>query len=154
RNMKPVADLASPPMLVSKQADKFFTFAKEDAFQRVMPTIGATSAQVAEVPARVANSPYSTTEYALGGFVGTQLESNADAPLRIRQATMTRVLNALLIEREIRVANLLLTSGNLDSSVVTTIAAGSQWDGGASSNPVNDLLTQLRASWGEITDIF
>jgi hypothetical protein len=153
RNEKPIADVVSPPFLVDKPSNKFFTFAKEDAFQRALPSIGATSAQVNEIAPRVANSTYSTIEYALGGFVGTQLEAAADAPLRIRQATMTRVLNALLIEREIRVANAVTTAATWDSTVVTTILAAAKWNGGASADPVNDLLTQMRASWGEITGI-
>ena len=89
----------------------------------------------------------------LGGWVGTQLEAAADAPLRIRQATMTRVLNALLIEREIRVATAVTTASTWDSTVVTTLGATAKWDGGSSSDPVNDLLTQLRASWGRVTGV-
>lgn len=153
RNEPPMADVFAPPLLRTKPSDKYYTFDKNDAFQRAAPVVGATSAQVAEISPRLANATFTTTEYALGGFVGTQLEAAADAALRIRQATITRVLNALLIEREIRVSTLATTSGTWDSSVVATILAGAKWNGGASSDPVADLHARMEASWGEPTGI-
>jgi hypothetical protein len=153
RNEAPMADMFAPPLLRTKPSDKYYTFAKEDAFQRATPIVGATSAQVAEVSPRLANATFTTIEYALGGFVGTQLEAAADAPLRIRQATMTRVLNALMIEREIRVATLATTAANWDSTVVSTVLAAAKWNGGASSDPIADLHARAEASWGDPTGI-
>ncbi len=153
RNEAPMADMFSPPLLRTKPSDKYYTFAKEDAFQRATPIVGATTAAVNEVAPRIANATFNTIEYALGGFVGTQLEAAADAPLRIRQATMTRVLNALMIEREIRVATLATTAANWDSTVVTTLGAGAKWNGGASSDPIADIHGRAEASWGDPTGI-
>lgn len=153
RNETPIADVFAPPLLRTKPSDKYYTFDKYDAFQRATPVIGATSAQVAEVSPRLANSTFTTIEYALGGFVGTQLEAAADAPLRIRQATMTRVLNALMLERELRVATLATTAASWDSSVVATVLAAAKWNGGASSDPIADIHARVEASWGEITGI-
>lgn len=153
RNQGPLADVYAPPILVNEISGSYYTFAKEDAFQRAQPTVGGTSAQVNEIAPRIANSPFTTVEYALGGFVGTQLGAAADAPLRIRQATMTRVVNALLLEREVRVSAKALNAAIWDTSVVTTIAAGAKWNGGASSNPITDLHTQIRASWGVVSAI-
>lgn len=144
-----VADVIAPPILVNKPTDKYYTFAKEDAFQRATPIIGAAGAQVMEVQPRLANATYNTVEYALGGFVTTQLESMADAALKLRRAFALRIYKVLMIERELRVATMLTTSANFDSSVVTTIAAGSQWDGGASADPVKDVHTQVEKAWAE-----
>lgn len=151
RNELPMADMFAPPLLVAKPSDKYFTFAKEDAFQRAMPTVGTTSAAVAEIAPRLANATFTTVEYALGGFVGTQLEAAADAPLRIRQATMARILNALLIEREIRVSALALLSTTWDSTVYTSLAVGAKWNGGVSSDPVKDIQDKMETSWGKPT---
>lgn len=153
RNEQPMADMYAAPLLVQKPSDKYYTFAKEDAFQRAMPTVGGTSAQVAEIAPRIANATYTCIEYALGGFVGVQLEAAADAPLRIRQATMTRILNALLIERELRVATLATTSTTWDSTVYTSLAAGAKWNGGASSDPVKDIQDKMETSWGKPTGL-
>lgn len=153
KNNAPMADQFAPPLLVGKPSDKYYTFAKEDAFQRAMPTIGATAAQVNEIAPRIANATFTAIEYALGGFVGTQLEAAADAPLRIRQATMTRILNALTIERELRVATLATTSGTWDSTVYSSLAAGAKWNGGASSDPIADIHLKQETSWGDVTGI-
>lgn len=152
RNEPPIADLMSPPLLAPKASDKYWEFAKEDAFQRAIPNLGAPGA-VGEVAPRLGNQTYSTTEYALAGWVPTQVEANADAPLRILQATTRRVMNALMIERELRVSTLLTTSGNWNSAQVATIAAGAEWNGGASSDPIKNLHDRIEASFGGITGI-
>ncbi len=151
KNDVPLADIYSPPILVNVPSAKYYTFAKEDAFQRAMPSIGATSAQVNEIAPRLENAQFAVTEYALGGFVGTQLESAADAPLKIRRATVDRVLNALLLERELRVAALAMASGTWDSTVYTALAAAAKWNGGLSSNPIKDFQDRIETSWGTPT---
>jgi hypothetical protein len=153
RNEVPMADMFAPPLRVGKPSAKYYTFDKNDAFQRALP-VGASSASgVAEIPSRLSNATYTTVERALGGFVGTEIEAAADAPLRIRQATAKRVMNALNIEREIRVQSLARTSGNWDSSVVATVSAGAKWNGGASSDPLADIHARLENSWGAVTGI-
>lgn len=150
-NFKPVADLFAPPLLVDKQVNNYFQFAREDAFQRAMPSVGAGGATVGEIAPRLSNSQYSCVERALGGWVSTQLAANADAPLKIEQATARRVMNALLLEREIRVQSLARTTGNWDTNLAVTIAAGFQWNGGASSDPVKDLQAIQELMSGECT---
>ena len=144
-----VADVIAPPILVNKPNDVYYTFAKEDAFQRAMPIVGAAGGQVAEVQPRVANTSFQTVEYAIGGFIEQQLEAAADPALKLRQAFAQRIYKILMIERELRVATLLTTSGNYDSSVVVTLAAGSQWNGGASSDPVKDIHGRVEAAWAD-----
>ena len=153
RNFKPIADMGSPPVLVNKQSDKYWIFSDKDAFQLVEPIMGAGGAQVPEVNPRLSNTPFSTVEFALGGFVPTQVEANADAPLKIRQATLKRVLIALLMRRELRVANLLTSASNWNSNNVVTLGAGFQWDGGGSSDPIKDLHGRIEQSLGEISGI-
>ena len=153
RNFKPIADMAAPPVVVTKQSDKYWIFSQNDAFQLVEPIVGAGGAQVPEVNPRLSNNPFTTIEYALGSFVPTQVESNADAPLKIRQAALKRVLVSLLMRREIRVANLLSTSSNWNSNNVVTLGAGFQWDGGGNSDPIHDLHSRIEQSLGEISGI-
>ena len=153
KNAPPLADIACPVLLANKQVDDFWQFQKEDAFQRAAPIGAAGGAQVPEISPRLAFAQYSTRERALGGYVSTQLDANADAPLRILQATTKRVMNALVLEREIRVQNLLQTSGNWASGNVVTLGAGYQWDGGANSDPVHDLQSRIEASWTPVTGI-
>lgn len=146
RNNPPMADVISPPVMSSKQSDYFWQFAKEDAFQRALPVGGAGGAIVHEVNPRPSNTLYGTVGRSLGGFLATELQANADPALKISQATMRRIVNALLLEREIRCANLYGASGSYDSSVVA--AATAPWNGGAASDPVNDILARKHTFWG------
>ena len=149
----PVADIASPPLLVDHQSDKYWVFSQNDAYQVAAPIVGSGGSQAAEIPPRLANQSYIATEYALGYFVPTQLEANQDAALNIRKAALKRVLNNLMQRREQRVANLLSTSGNWNSNNVVTLGSGFQWDGGASSDPVHDIHTRMEQSLGDVTGI-
>lgn len=152
-NEAPIADLVAPPLLVGKQTDDYFQFAKEDAFQRVSPLQTAGGGEPGEVSPRLSNAQYSAKGRALAGWVSTEVSANEDVPLRILQATMRRVIGALELEREIRVQAKFGVSTAYDSSVVTTLTSGFQWDGGASSDPIKDIHTQMLASWGPITGI-
>lgn len=148
-----VADIACPPVIVDKASNKFNTWDKENAFKRVLPVGGSAGGAVPEVNPSLSSATYTTVEYALGAFVPTNVQTNADAPLRPYQAAVKRVMNALLLEREIRVATLLKTSGNWDSSVVSTLGATAKWNGGASSDPVLDLHTKIESSYMPVTGI-
>ena len=147
-----IADVVSPPILVNKPADKYYTFAKEDAFQRALPIVGAPAGSVPEISPRLANTQFNTVERAIGGFLSTQVENASDGALKLRQAYAERIHMAHMIEREIRVQALMTASANYDSSVVVTVAGGSQWDGGASSNPLTDLQGRIIAAWAPNLD--
>lgn len=147
RNAPPMADVVAPVLPVDKQSNNYFTYQKEDAFQRAYPTIGAPGAGVPEIPPRLGNAQYATIERALGGRVAPQVEANADAPLSIMRATVKRVMNAMILEREFRVQSLLRTTGNWNAAQVSTIPAGNKWNGGASSDPLADIHGREEASF-------
>jgi hypothetical protein len=147
RNAPPMADIVSPPLPVDKQSNVYFTYDKNDAFQRAYPATGAPSAQTYEIAPRLANATYNTIERALGGRVSVQVEANADAPLNIMRATIKRVMNAMILEREFRTQSLLRTSGNWNSAQVATILAANKWNGGPGSDPLGDIHGREEASF-------
>lgn len=151
RNEVPIADLVAPPLLVPKQVDDYHQFAKEDAFQRALPQAASHGAGIPEISPRIANAQYSCRQRAVGGFVSAALQANADAPLKMLQATSRRILNVLAIEREIRVANLMLNPASWNGGNVGTLGPGMQWNGGPSSDPIKDIHTRMESSWGAIT---
>lgn len=155
-----VADLASPVITTPKASNKFPVWDAQNAFRRVLPNANAPGGQVAELNPTLSITAYQTVEYALAGFVTTEVISNADAPLDPYRATVKRLMDALILEREIRVATLLQTSANWNSNVVTTVPAANKWDGGGSSDPIGDLqliiqksaLPVTRIVWSELLD--
>ncbi len=148
-----VADVAMPVVLVPKASDKFNTWDAANAFRRVLPVGGSSGGQIVEVNPTLSNSTYSTVEYALGAFVPQNVVANADAPLQPFQAAVKRIMNALILEREIRVQALLRTTGSWDSSLVTALSGTTIWNGGSASDPVKNLHTLIEASAMPVTGI-
>lgn len=142
-----VADLAAPPILAPKQSDVYYTWNSSNDFQRKLPSGGAPGSGVAEVNPTLAPSTYTAPEYALGGFLPTEIQANADTPLRPFQKMTQMVVDGLRLEREYRVANMLETSGNWNANLVTTIAAGAQWNGGPASDPLANLHKAIEQSY-------
>lgn len=141
------ADAACPVILSAKQQNVYFTWNASSDFSRRLGAASAPGANVSEVNPSGAFSPYATVQYALGGFIPTEVQSNADTPLRPFNKMVQIVVDGLRLEREYRVATLLQTSGNWNSNLVQTLAGGSQWDGGAASDPLANIHHALEQSY-------
>ncbi len=148
-----VADLASPPMLVPNQSDKFWTWNERNAFTAVDPIIASAGGSPPEVSAALSNASFQTVPYALGAFVPTELQANADAPLNVMAKVMRVVMDKLKLARERRVVTTLQTTGSWNSNLVNTVAAGNKWNGGAGADPVLDLTIVCEQSFMDPTDI-
>jgi hypothetical protein len=148
-----VADIVSAPVISAKASNYYMTWDDVNSFRRVTPNAGAPGGNVPEISVSKTNALYATVPYALGGFMPTEVETNADAPLRPFQKLVRRVMEALYLEREIRVATQLTTSGSWDSAHVTTVAAGAKWNGGASADPIRNLRNLIELSALEPTGI-
>jgi hypothetical protein len=134
-----VADMASPVVQVPKQSDVYYTWNVSTDFNRKTPVTSAPGGGPPEINPTLSPTTYSTIQYAIGGPMPTEIVSNADTPLQPLQKLTQQVVDALLLEREYRVATLLQTGGSWQGSLVTTIASGSQWDGGAASDPIANM---------------
>ena len=148
-----VADVAAPPFLVPNQSDKFWTWSQINAFTSVAPNIATAGGSPNEVSASLSNTTFTTVPYALGGFVPTELQANADAPLNVMAKIMRVVMDKLKLAREIRVATLLQTTGNWASTLVNTIPASNKWDNGPGADPIADLHLSIEQSYMDPTDI-
>lgn len=148
-----VADLAMPTVLTPKASDKYFTWDAANSFKRKITNGGSGAAGVSEVNPTLSNDNYSTVAYALSSAIPTEVIANADSPLRPMQAAIDMIMDGLHLEREVRVATLLQTTGSWDSSVVSTIASGAKWNGGGSSDPVADIHGIMEKSYMPITGI-
>lgn len=146
-----VADVGSPPIIVPNASDKFWTWDKDDTFQLVQDMSSSAGGAVKEVSMRLSNASFQTKQFALQAFVPTEVQANADAPLNPVMAAMRRIMNAMMLGREYRVASLLRTTAN--HANVTTLTSTTKWNGGSGSNPVQDLFTLIESSLEPITDI-
>ena len=144
-----MADTTMPPVLVDKASNYYFEWNKDDAFQGVDGLETAPGANVKEVSPRLGKSQYSCKNYALGCFVATEVESHADSPLTPSMNAMRRVMNAILLAREVRVAAVQAAAGSYDFN--TTLGATFKWNGGASSDPIADIHNICELSLQPVT---
>lgn len=148
-----IADEIAPVVPVSKASDRYFKWDKDDVFQQAETLEVTPAGTIQELSPRLSSSPFSTRAFALQAFVPTELEANADGPLRPRMAATNRLMNALMVGREVRVAAALRTAASYGAAFKSTILAAAKWNGGASSNPVQDLYTRIEATLQPVTDI-
>lgn len=153
RQVSGISDRVSPVVPVRNNSDKFFTWDKDDVFQDVQDLIVGPGGAVKEVSPRLSNASYTCVSYGIGSFVPTEIDANADAPLQPYQAAVGRCMNAIKLGRERRVAALVTASASWSGGYTTTLGATAKWDGGSSSNPVQDLLTAVENSLTPVSGI-
>lgn len=147
------ADEASPIVPVNNDTDKYRTFNADDAFKHVVVK-GDASARVPEVSPKSGTETYKVVSRFIGSFIpdATRYQDVAYDPV---MAAGRRCKWAIDLDREIDVFSTLLgTIGNWDTTVRTTLGAGRNWNGGASSTPMKDLQDQIEKSWAPVTDIW
>lgn len=148
-----IADIVAPLVPSDKASNKYFTWDKDDIFQQVDDLVVGPNAQVMEISPRVSSSSFTTVGYGASAAVSTELLANADAPLNPEKAAMRRCLQAVKLGREVRVANQALTSSNWTGGYTTTLGATAKWNGGAASNPIQDIMTAIENSLTSVTHI-
>lgn len=146
-----VADMISPVIYVPKNSDYYPIWNSANAFQRVSAVQGTPGAEPNLINPGLSFTQFTAPEYALAGFLPTEIEVNADAPLRPFQALADMVLDKLRLEREFRVQTLLTTSGNWNTNNVIALATGAQWNGGAASDPIKNMQDTEEHSFAPVS---
>jgi hypothetical protein len=145
-NEGPVADIYAPPLVVQHKSDYYWQYDKHDAFQRAIPQLGASASAPMEINPRLGNTKFTTTMRAIGAFLPTEVEANQDAPLQLKSAYVNRLVDAAVLEREIRTQATARASANWGGA--TTLLSGFEWNGGMSSDPVKDINYACETSYG------
>ena len=127
-----IAEQICPVMKVKHENDLYYTWDKAQAF-RLERTDGQGTSRADATEAKVENfgatlSSYSAKEYALSTFITDRERENADEVLQLEQSKIRRVQDKVLLEQELRVANLFTTTGNFASTNFVTLAGTSQWN--------------------------
>jgi len=141
-----LAEKVCPTVPVDKASNYFWTWDIKDAFEYVdrMEVAGGSLGGVPEIAPRLSSTLYTTKCFAVAGVVPLEVQSNADAPLNPQLAAASRAMNAQNLRRELQVKTLLDTSGNWTGGYSTAVIA--KWNGGAGSDPIEDLKLMIRAS--------
>ena len=152
QSTKAIADIVAPPLLVNKASDKYYTVSENDTFRRPDALVADESSPIKEIAPTLSTDTYDTVAYGLSAFVSQGVEANADGPVRPRLRALTRIMNAMVTEREHRAASALL-NGTTFSGYSTTLTTSNYWDDGTSSDPVKDIMTAQESMLGDLTHI-
>jgi hypothetical protein len=139
------ADVAVPVIVTDKNSNKYNVWDQRNAFKRVLAHSAAAGAEVPEVNPVPSFSQYSCLEYALGAFITLEVQANADVPLQPLQAGVKRVLTVLRLEREIRAATLLRTTGNWNTNMVQSLNSSTKWNA-STGDPVANIHQMIEQS--------
>jgi len=144
------ADELSPVILHDKDSDKYRQFTLNNTFKRVNVKIAHT-AHVREVDPETELPTFTMVPRAIASFVPFQTQAAADVPYNARAAAARRCANVLKLDRELDVVRTLLgTTTTFNANNRIALGAGFNWNGGASSNPIKNLMDLNERSAAQI----
>jgi hypothetical protein len=134
-----IADMVFPIVNVNKQSDHYVVWSRADR-TRAHDTTRAPGAQAKRIYESVSSGTYFAKNYALKAPVPLEDMKNADPIFvdNLNEGKAQLVLDGLLLDWEIRLANQ-VTSG---SNVGTYVAVASAWTG-TGADPIADLNTMI-----------
>lgn len=136
-----IADDVCPVVMVDKRSDKFAKRNRRDVSMPINDLIGP-SGKSNRATYDVTTDNYSVTGHALHEVVDLSLVRNADAPISPEEWATQNVMQRLMLNREKRVADLIMTAGNWASG---NTGAGTDWTDETAGTPLADLNTALEA---------
>ncbi len=141
-----IADKLLPVTNVAKQSNLYYKFNHLEWFRDVPEgTLRAPGTEAKKVSMTITSDAYFAPNYALGAEWPVEDEVNADAVLQWARSNAEFVTDRLLMDYEVRVADLVVASAN----VATIFLASSGWNS-AARTALTDLFT-WRDSFKDIT---
>lgn len=148
-----IADDVVRVIPVSKQSDHYYEWDKKDTFEQVASINAAPGASVPEIGTRLSSSTFSTRPYALAAFVPADVEANADSKIQPRRQAVRRLMNALKLAREYRIAAMLRDPANYAAGFKATLGGTAKWNAGSDSDPVQDIYNRMQATGMPVTSM-
>lgn len=139
-NGNAIADIVMPRVKVAKESDKFYKYTRDF---RIPDTHRALGSESKKIGWNVTTDTYFCEEYALHDDVYDRMRANVDNPLDLDVDTTENLTDALIRDREKRVADILFSSTNITNN--TTLTGSDQWSDYAGSDPIGDIETGMRS---------
>lgn len=135
-----IAGTIAPVVSVDKQGDMYSVFSRADAF-RTENDLRSPGTEANKITRSISSDTYYAQNYALKTDITIEDRENADPVYRqnLWNDAGMYLTDKLMLNWEIRVANLINTAANVGSSA----GVASEWDASASSDPIGDLNTAL-----------
>lgn len=133
-----VAPRLLPFVTVDKQSNKYYII-DPDSWLLIPNTRRSPKVAPRRIEWKVSSDSYFANNYALAGENALEDLANADAALALRENTTQVVVEALLRDLEVRVANLVSSVSNVGSGVV--LSGTNKWSDYTGSDPISDVTT-------------
>jgi len=146
KNDEYIGDVLVPIVDVAKVAGTYFKYGKGDRMTFHDDRIGSKGTPN-EVSESRTTDTYSCTPRALTNFIGSESLRQQDAPLDEMMDLTESIVDNLMLNKEMRKATLLTTSGNYDAANVVTLSGSSQWNSATGGDPVAAILTAGTSLW-------
>mgnify|MGYP001566275350 FL=1 len=134
-----VAPSLFPVVPVQKQSDVYYTITKNTWLRNPGSTLRSPKTSPRRVEFDVSSDTYFAHNYALAGENAHEVLANTDNPIQVRARTARKVVEDLMRDMEVRVANKVTSITNIGSGVLLTGA--NKWSDYLSSDPVADVST-------------
>lgn len=150
------ADEVCPLHMVDLDIGKYREFGLNNAF-RLVNVISSIQADIPEVDIDTSLKDYQVQERALGGFIPTVTQLNADAGnihWDIKASLAKRIEAGLALDREVRVWSTLTNPNSWNANNRAIIGAGAEWNDPDNGNPIRDIMDRIEASAQLVTGIW
>jgi hypothetical protein len=134
QNGSAIADFVFPRVKVAKESDKYYKYTRNF---RIPNTYRAMSSESKKIDWNVTTDTYFCEEYALHDDIHDRLRRNVDNPLDLDIDTTENLTNALMLDREKRVADIAFSTGSVTNN--SALTGSDRWDDYAGSDPLGDL---------------
>lgn len=124
---------------VEKQSDLYYTIGKNTWLRGPTSTLRAPKTAPRRVEFDVSTDSYFAHNYALAGENSFEALANADNPIALRQRTVNKVTEDLLLDLELRIKNKVTSISNIGSGV--SLTGANKWSDYVNSDPVADVST-------------
>lgn len=127
-----------PAVPVGNQSNTYWRIEK-DAYRRTPPTARSPGEKANRISFSVSSDQYFAKNFALASEIPLEDLANGDTAVGVRGNHTTLITTDLLLDQEVRIANLVTSISNVGSGVQLTGAA--KWTDEVNSDPISDVNT-------------
>lgn len=128
-----------PIVDVRKQSDKYYTITKNSWLRTPSSTLRSPKDSPRRVEFDVSSDSYFADNYALASENAHEVLANADDPIQLRARTTRFLVDMLMRDQEVRIANQVTSISNIGSGV--SLTGANKWSDYTGSDPVADVTT-------------
>lgn len=144
-NNELVGNRLFPQVNVLKQSNFYYVFNREAWALDPGGDVRAPGTVANEIPGmKVSTQPYFAKEHSLQTPVTDEERENVDSPFKPDEDGTNLVTSKVLLQREIAIRDVVVTTSNYPAANVVTLAGTTQWSDYVNSDPIKNIKDAIR----------